>query len=221
MEEDITFPLRIIGHEALAAGISANNVGYLGTRSKTPFRAVQYAGTIAYAKEIIPAFSVGASALLQYGQSDASKLWTASGSLGIFYAPDDQVSYGASFSGIGSGILYQTDDHITTSLVTQNLPHILTAGATVRFPENPNQTILIISVANSKLFGESGIRYNGGLELWPVKFFALRGGYVVYPNLSAARFGMGLRFPGVEFDSAISPSKSTDQAVHFSFAVDL
>ncbi len=221
MEEDITFPLRVMEGEGLSAGLSANNVGYFGTQSKTPFRALQYAGTIAYAKEIIPALSVGASALLQYGQSDVSKLWTAAGSIGVFYAPDQQLSYGASFSGIGSGMLYETSDHITTTLVTQNLPHILSMGASVRFPENPNETVLIISAANSKLFGESGIRYNGGAELWLVKFLALRGGYIVHPNLSAARFGMGLRFPGVEFDSAISPSKSTDQAVHFSFAVDL
>lgn len=219
MEEDVTFPLRALKGEALCAGASVNHVGYLGTGSETDFRVLEYSGTVAYAREIIPAFSVGASAILQYGRTDASRLWATSSSIGIFYIPDDQMSYGASFSGIGSGILYSSDG-TTTTLSEQNLPRILRAGATIRYPGEPNPTIFVLSVSNEKIFGESGVRYNGGLELWPVKFLALRGGYVVYPNQSSARFGMGIRLARLEIDSAISPSKATDQASHFSIALD-
>ena len=220
MEEDITFPFRVSEGEALTGGISVNNVGYFGTRSETAFRAVQYTATVAYAREILPSFSVGASAALQYGKTDVSKLWSRSSSIGILYVPDDQLSYGASFSGIGSGMLY-TSDRSTTTLTTQNLPRILSAGASVRFPGGPDRPVFILSASNQKLFGESGIRYNGGIEIWPFKVLALRGGYLVYPHLSAARFGMGLHLAAIELDSSISPSKLTDQAVHFSLAIDL
>jgi hypothetical protein len=219
MEEDIAVPLRVEKGEAICAGASINHVGDFGTSSETDFHVVQYSGSIAYAKEIFPSLSVGALAEVQYGRTDVSKLWAVSSSIGILYFPDKQLSYGASFSGIGSGMLYTSDQSVTT-LTTQNLPRILRAGATMRFPAEADQSTFILSVSNEKVFGESGIRYNGGLELRPVKFLALRGGYIVYPNLSAPRFGMGVRLARVEFDSAISPSKLSDQASHFSIAID-
>ena len=90
----------------------------------------------------------------------------------------------------------------------------------MRFPSTSNATVFTLSVVNEKVFGQDGILYKGGMEVYLMKFLGLRGGYIFEPNLGgSARFGLGLRSDHFQLDYSISPNKSTDLAYHVSLAI--
>jgi hypothetical protein len=219
MNENISFPLQLRKGETVAFGFVVNHVGYLGANKSLEFRAIQYGYDIAYAKEIIPTFSLGGALNVRYALSSASNILGVTSSVGIFYSPSQEISYGAVLSGLGSGISY-VSDRTTTSLSSENLPRSLQAGASMRFPATSNATIFTLSVVNEKVFGQDGIRYKGGVEVYLLKIFALRGGYIFESNLGgSARFGLGVRSDRFQLDYSISPNKSTDLAYQLSLAI--
>ncbi|MBI1806201.1 MAG: hypothetical protein HYR76_04010 [Ignavibacteria bacterium] len=220
MNENIAVPFQIRRGEAVAIGLTVNHVGYIESSPNFDFHVIQYGYDIVYSREVVPTVSVGAGLGVRYAKSTTASLWGVSSSMGVFYSPSQEISYGAVLSGIGSGILYASD-RTTTSLSSENLPRSLQAGATLRFPPTFSQTFFTISVANEKVFGQDGIRYKGGMELFLFKVLALRGGYIVEPGLGSARFGFGIRTERFQLDYAISPSKQTDRAYHVSAAFTL
>jgi len=221
MNENVSFPLWERKGEAVAIGFTVNHVGRLGNASSVDFRVIQYGYDIAFAKEVVPTFSLGIGIGVRYGQTTLSNLWGISSSFGAFYSPSREITYGVTLSGVGSGILY-VSDRVTTSLSSENLPRTLQAAVAMRFPHSADQTFLTVSVANEKVFGVDGIRYKGGVEAYPVKFLALRWGYTYHQNFfSAARYGLGIRFRKFQLDYAISPSKLTDRSYQVSLGVFL
>ncbi len=220
MNENLAIPFRIRKGEAFALGLTVNHVGYVGKTRDGAFRAMQYGYDAAYAYEFIPTLSLGVGVGVRYAQSGGSNVWGVSSSAGIFYSPSPEVSYGASLQGVGSGILYASDGS-TTSLSSENLPRVLSAGAELRYPSEFAEPMLTVSVANEKIFGRSGIRYMGGAEVFVLPFLALRGGYIVDPDYGTARFGLGIKTNRIRLDYAISPSGFTDQVYHLSLAITL
>jgi len=218
MIENIALPLHINKDEIIGLGMSVTHVGYIGRREKMDFRVIQYGYDIAYAREIIPTLSLGALINVQYAKSQISSLWAFASSFGVFYSPSPEFTYGASLHGIGNGILY-TSNHTTTTLTSERLHQSIQAGITLRFPPEGERQTFTLSVANEKKFGETGIRYMGGVEVLPIEYIALRGGYYVTNNWAAARFGIGFKYSEFQLDIAVSPSKLTDQAFQTSIAV--
>lgn len=215
MNENVSFPLRIGQSDAVAIGLTVNHVGYAGNTQGLDFKVLQFGYDIAYAREIIPTLSLGVGLSVRYAHTTASELWGISSSYGVYYFPSQEVSYGVSVNGVGSGILF-VSDRVTTSLSSENLPRSLTAGVTIRYPEEADQTYFTLSVANEKIFGVDGIRYKGGFEYDPWKFLALRLGYFYHANVASfARYGFGLRTSRFGIDYAISPSQSSDRAYQF------
>jgi hypothetical protein len=221
MNDNVAFPLALRKGEAIGIGLTVNHVGKLGNASSVDFRVIQYGYDIAFAKEVIPTLSFGIGIGVRYGQSSLSNLWGISSSFGAFYSPSQEITYGVTLSGVGSGILF-VSDRVTTSLSSENLPRTLQAAVAMRFPHSVDQTFLTISVANEKVFGVDGIRYRGGIEAYPVRFLALRWGYTYQKDFfSAARYGLGIRFRKFQLDYAIAPSRLTDRAYQFSLGLFL
>jgi hypothetical protein len=218
MNENVAVPL-LAESNALALSATVAHAGY-GKRSlpANEFRFVQYGFDIACATEIIPSLSFGASIGMRYGVSGASHLKVAFSSFGVMYSPSPEISYGLAYNGIGSRINY-TYDGFSTRLNQENLPRNLQIAARMRFPSSLRQTFLTIMAANEKNFGEPGLRYKGGVELYPVDFLALRTGYQVDPSKSAATYGIGVNLDRVQLDYAISPSRAYEQFQQLSVSI--
>jgi len=221
MNENVSFPLRFGNGEQVGIGLTINHVGYLGSSDNTDFHVIQYGYDISYAKEIIPSLSVGAGVGVRYAQSDSTNLWGVSSSFGLFYMPSKEISYGISLSDVGSDILY-ISDRVKTNLSSENMPRVLQAAMSLRFPSSPDQTFLTLSVANEKIFGTPGILYNGGFEWYLFPYVALRWGYLYQQNLTnQATYGFGLRKSKFQLDYAIMPSNLGNRSYQISFAVSL
>ncbi len=65
MNENAAAPVWMRRGEVVAAGFSVNHVGMLGKSATGDFKATQYSFDVAYAREILPTFSAGASAYLR------------------------------------------------------------------------------------------------------------------------------------------------------------
>ncbi len=218
--ENIVVPFKIRNGESFAIGLTANHTGYIGPTDNAIFQAVQYGYDFAYATEVAPAFSVGANMSVGYAHANVSNLWLVSSRLGIFYTPSAKVSYGVAFSGIGSSFVYESDRTVTT-LSKENLPRSIQAGLTMHFPPHLDKTRLTVSLANEKVFGRDGMAYKAGVELVMFKFLALRGGYILEPQLGSARFGAGVRTIRFQLDYAISPDRNTTQLYYVTLGINL
>ncbi|MBI4547758.1 MAG: hypothetical protein HY707_07255 [Ignavibacteriae bacterium] len=220
MNENISMPLYRTNEQVMAMGLTVNHIGYLREGVEANFRAVQYGYDVAYSQKLIPTVSIGARVGLRYGHTPSSNVWGVSSSVGIFYSPSQEISYGASFSGLGTGIRY-SHNGISTALSTAKLSRRLQVGASLRYPSSLKQTIFIISVANEKIFDRAGIRYKGGIEFFPVHFIALRTGYLVDPEVKVAFYGLGIKAGRIRFEYAMSPSKLTNRLYQFSLGLDV
>jgi hypothetical protein len=223
-DENISLPVRLRRAETIAFGVSVNHVGYLGNQT-TVYRAIQFGYDIAYAREIAPTLSIGVNLQAQYAHSASAQRWGVSSLFGMYYSPSPEVSYGVSFGGLGTGIEYfdklEADSSHSTILRDAYSPRYLQIGATLRYPAESRDPDLVLAFANEKVFNQSGLRYKGGAEYYPWGFIALRGGYVVGPDLSYARFGWGFRTQRIHLDFSISPNSATDQAIQISLLIGL
>ncbi|HUN65105.1 MAG TPA: hypothetical protein VMW43_03325 [Bacteroidota bacterium] len=226
-DENISIPVHLRRSETIAFGASVNHVGYFASQS-TVYRALQFGYDVAYAREVLPTFSVGVMLQAQYAHTSASEHWGMSSLFGFYYYPEPEVSYGVSFGGLGTGIEYfdridsagSTVSH-TTILRDAYTPRYLQVGATLRYPADTHDPEFVLAFANEKIFNVSGLQYKGGAEYYPWGFIALRGGYIVTPSISYGVFGWGFRTQRIHLDFAISPNPQTDQAIQISLLVAL
>jgi hypothetical protein len=219
MNENLSTPLFVKKGEVVAVGLSVNHIGSLQSSPLADFKAVQYGYDVAYSREVVPTFCVGAGLGIRYGTTSAENLWAISGSVSVFYAPSPEVSYGAVFTGFGNGIRYNYDGS-STILATQQLPRILTVGASLRFPASANKTFLTLSIANEKVFEQEGLRYKGGVEYVALRLVALRVGYIVDEDLQAATYGIGMRAGRWHLEYGMLPSRLTDRLYQFTLGFD-
>ncbi len=222
ISEDLAVGIRVTHKDLIAIGVSVDQLGYVPKEKIANFRFVQYGYDLAYAREVVPTLSLGARVGLHYGVSGASNLWAAAASVGLCYFPSPEISYGASVNGLGTGIRYDFDGY-AMQLNRVNAPRSLQVGAMVRFPPESKEPVLTLAIANEKVFGVSGLRYKGGLELQPYPYLALRIGYQ-YANqlgISAPKYGMGFHLSRFHIDYSISPSNREDQTYNLSLLIDL
>jgi hypothetical protein len=221
MTENVAFPLRSSRMDVIAVGATVNHRGYVGHDFSEDFRLIQYGYDLAYAREVVPTLSFGGRIGVQYGTSGSSNLWAASTSFGLFYSPTQEVSYGASVSGLGSDIVY-TFDGSGVAISPTNAPRSLQVGAMMRFPAPVKESVLLVAIANEKIFGEDGLLYRGGVELFPVKNISLRVGYLYKPgSIAAARYGIGLEAGRIHFDYGVSPSQELARTYNLAVSFDL
>jgi hypothetical protein len=218
--EGIAIPFRLGKTDAMAVGLVVNHTGYAKQNTRPEFRIIQYGYNIAYAKEIIPTLSLGSEIGVRYARSKASSVWALRSSIGLYYSPSEEISYGISYNGIGNGIGYSLDGS-STLLYPKSPPHSLQAGLAMHFPSDVKETVFSCNVQNEKVFGTSGILYKGGLEYYIIRFFALRVGYLVEQNRKTATFGFGVRTEPAELDISIAPAKNSNQSLFISLSIEL
>ena len=219
MNENIAFPLLFGKNENVGIGLSVNHVGQVGNTAASDFHVIQYGYDIGYSREILPSLSAGVGVAVRYASSDSARLWGVSSSYGLFYDPSPEISYGIMLGGVGSGILY-ISNRVKTDLSSQNLPRVLQAAVTMRYPSAPSQTFLTLSVANQKTFGETGILYNGGLEAYIFHNLILRAGYIYQQNvIGVPTYGAGVRIGKFQLDYGIVPSKLDNRSYQFSMGI--
>lgn len=207
IQENVAFPVVYDRSQMLALGVKLYTVGELIKSGAAKRSALGY--TLAYARKVTSSISLGGSVHFDQGvvpqQGHASAVSYA---LGFNYTPNPDFSYGLAVGGLGTGVDFVEGDAGVAAVQT-TLPRFLEGGAEMRFPTESSlqPAYLILSLASEKIFGESGVDYKGGVEFFPVRFLALRLGYVAGPSLHQLRYGIGLREGMFSVDFAIYPEK--------------
>lgn len=204
----------------LAVGTSFhhnNPSGFTLAQPKTPVQFNQFGASVFYASLLTSTLSIGGGLSGVYGYTEDDWDWGITSNLGLFYAPSTSVSYGLAYSGVGgrrdnlgAGLWYaptqdpgsSEEDELDNSTVINlaRAPHRLDIGATFRFPAMSPQPNFKISFANEKIFGEPGLIYKVGLEIFPSEIIALRGGYLFSQYLSGLRLGLGFMLENLTVD---------------------
>jgi hypothetical protein len=206
-----------VSEGTLALGASVCNVGYIKLIQPYNYQAVEYGVDIAYAANLSPGFGVGFRMHSQFGHTINSNMFTNDWSFGLVYSPSSEVSYGLVCSGLGEGL--RLIDSV--SLAKEALARRLEVGVTMHYPASRNNQFLTVSVSNEKIFGESGLYYKTGIELLPVNFIALRYGFVVGPDFSTPRYGIGLKTNYIHLDYVIAPSYMSTRFQQITLSINL
>jgi hypothetical protein len=215
MQENLAFPLVYDRSQMLAFGAELYTLGEFTSTSQARRYAIGY--DIAFAQKVASTVSVGGSVSFRHGViPQLSRANAASYTLGIDYVPNEDVSYGLALGGLGTGVEFVNDNSIVTP-VQVTLPRVLQVSAVMRFPTESSleRPFLVMALASEKAFGTPGVDYKGGLEYYPVRFLALRFGYVAGPVASGQRFGVGLRLGLFALDFAAYPATVTGSRVLF------
>lgn len=177
-----------------------------------------YQAELEYAIAFSNHFSIGALQSVSYTtttKNEEAQYWNYVADVGLVYAPDDNVSYGLVFRGLGNETTYEIIETEQTTLGSRLATQVLEVGATFRFPIE-NRTYLSLSFANEKRFGEDGLWYKGGVEIIPVSFIDIRGGIMVNfdQSLFIPRIGLGINTGVLQIDYMIAPKNLIGEQFH-------
>lgn len=179
-----------------------SSLGYFPSDPNPHLQIVQYGADAAYGRIVAPGLSVGLEAGTRYLHSLAKDTWTSTWMVGVMYHPAPEVSYGAAFHDAAYGP--PDNDPLISSMV--EFHRRLQIGMTLRWPFSHRPSIFTLSLGNEKIFGQTGLLYKGGVEYYPVPYFAVRGGYIAGPGVAIPRYGAGIRADLFQLDYAIAPS---------------
>jgi len=175
-----------------------------------------YRTELAYAITISDYLSIGTLQSISFTTaSDETPYWNYFADIGLVYAPDDPVSYGIVFRGLGLETTYENLETGHTTLGSRMARQILEIGLTFRYPVE-ERTYLSISFANEKRFGEEGLWYKGGIEIIPVSSFNIRGGVISNFNQSRyiPRIGFGVNVSVLQIDYMMAPENLNGVKFH-------
>lgn len=162
-----------------------------------------YGADVTYAHAFSHSFGVGVGAALRMGKLRNYELVTGYSSFGVFYSPTPEVSYSASFGGLGESILV-TDNGTSMAIHRNQNPGNIEIGVSMRFPAM-KERVVSFSLANEKILSERGLRYKGGFEYHPISQIALRAGYYVQPDGTRPSYGLGFSSKKLQLDYAYIP----------------
>ncbi len=213
MRENVTVPVVLRSPVAIALGLDAYHFGYLRNPAPSDERFFEYGYDLAFAGDITPTLSIGGSASLRHGSSgDGSQAWGSYFALGADYAPTPDISYSLVWGGLGRDVVF-FPDAIGTGMTAASTPSstFIEIGATMTYPSSTSlrPPFFIMSLANEKILGTTGLYYMGGIEIRPFEFLELRIGYASGPGVSAARYGLGIVEGVFGFQYAVYPEMGT------------
>jgi hypothetical protein len=193
-------------------GVSVAHTGYIkdSPRATTKMRVLQYLFDAGYAQRISNSLGVGANLGLRFVESEAFRLTELVPTLGLFYSPAPEISYGLVYSDLGS-LLEFTNDSSSTTWKPEDMQQTLQIGLTLRLRLWREEPTVTIALANQKVFQVHGITYKGGVEFRPMGPLAFRVAYFVTPDVVYPKYGVGLTIGQVRIDYAISPSHFSDR----------
>ncbi len=175
-----------------------------------------YQADVAYAWSFEDLLSLGIMNNLSYAQKNGNQYWAYRPTVGVTYAPSESISYGMVFRGPGTAITYQLDDSGNTTISDDWLQNSLEIGASFIYPVDTEVSYLALSLSNEKRFGESGLRYKGGLEVYVTPVLALRTGIIFQSDQVeyTPRFGFGVGRNLFRFDYALSYRNQFNEHFH-------
>jgi len=223
MGENIAFPVLSQGPQVLSMGLEVFHLGYVQQPDSFPGQHVfEYGYNIAFASALSSTFSMGVSAGLQHGSTNGSQSWAASYSVGIDYSPSADINYGAVFSGLGSEVKYIKQDSLLNAQ-SGDAPRVLEIGATMSFPSSSSlrRKFFFLSLANEKIFGETGLFYKAGVEVRPFDFLNLRFGFITGPGVSEARYGIGFQINSFFMEYVLYPQQASNMLEQISLSYNI
>ena len=171
---------------------------------------------VAYSILLTPKWSAGIGQTLSKVENDLESYTTTSTLIGMQYHPDPSLSYGITFRGIGRESTFLMQSDAITELGTASIAQELEIGGSFRYPVDFSPNKMVLSLASTKEFGQSGLLFKGGLELWATPWLALRGGFLVRTrtNEDGPRFGMGLKGSWIWLDYGVAYSNRRNETQH-------
>lgn len=198
--------------DRILLGISYLGTGFSGLSSSNSdqlsFKQLNL--DLAYSRSLTRSLGLGLEINSMFGSAGSDKDFTSNAGIGLVYAPTSMLSYGIKYSGsiienntFGSGLAYFfSASENKTVLVKENQPQSLEIGTMLYFPSFAKNQVFTLSFANQKLFGESGMIYKSGLEIFFDDTIILRGGYFYSLNVQGGRFGFGFNVGSLSFNYA-------------------
>ena len=208
LKSGFVMPFRLGRDQMIAVGLVAS---YFGSPLSKPDFA-SYGFDVAFASRIF--VNVGAGALLnvrhgsKFGDSFKSGILSASGSLGLFYSPNPGISYGISYRGIGSGMVFSQGEGSILVEYERQIPQSIEAGITFRYPSSAKRPIAVLSMTVEKSILQSGAKNKAGLEITPFDFLSFRMGVLTNNPTTVYRTGVGIYLFGFLLDYGLSSSSS-------------
>ncbi|MBO6622511.1 MAG: hypothetical protein JJ892_07290 [Balneola sp.] len=203
---DVGTPNRILfGVSYLGTGFSS-----LSSTNSDQLSFKQLNLDVAYSRSLTHSLGLGFEVNSMFGSAGSVNEFTSNAGIGLVYAPTSMLSYGIKYSGsiienntFGSGLAYFfSASENRTVLVKENQPQSLEIGTMLYFPSSAKNQVFSLSFANEKLFGESGMIYKSGLEIFFDNTIILRGGYFYSLNVQGGRFGIGFNVGSLSFNYA-------------------
>ncbi|HTR81110.1 MAG TPA: hypothetical protein VMM58_05710 [Bacteroidota bacterium] len=190
----------------------------IGNNSGLADRLSLYGIDVATGIELTPTLSIGVRGVMNYGALAGNRVWAVSSALGILYTPGPDISYGIVYDGIGDGLGYTFQPN-EMALEQLHAPQTLHLGLIMHFPSARLERVISIALSNDKIFGQSGIRYNGGIEWCVTRYFFTRVGYVISPTNAGATYGAGIDSGVFRLDYTVSPNALMDRFHEFTLSV--
>ena len=176
-----------------------------------------YRAELAYAIAFSDYFSIGTLQSISYVTTrEEAQYWNYFADIGLVYAPDGSISYGLIFRGLGHQTAYEIIETGQTTLGSRLAQQSIEIGATLRYPVEENKTYLSISFSNEKRFGETGMWYKTGIEIFSASVISLRGGVMVNfdQSLFIPRTGLGIDAGMFKIDYMIAPKNLIGEQFH-------
>jgi len=197
-------------HDAFGLSLYYSEIGEIEHRigpSPTPigtFSSSDFVLGVGYAREIVPAVSVGLSIRSYYQKIYVDEAWGVGGDLGMTWVlPDQKSRIGIAIQHLGkAGALKQEN---------LELPTVIRVGASrgVAFKKIQGQ-IQLDAVAEK----DAPFHLQAGLELGWAEYFFLRAGYLSGYETRDMTFGLGFRIRHYRLDYALVPFRSGLGDVH-------
>lgn len=169
-------------------------------------------GDVAGSYRLLPTLTVGVLAGVRaysFGDHTMSTGWAH---VGVLYTPSPGITYGIAYRVRGSAVRVIANQD--ASLVRESTwPADLEIGAAMTFPARSGTPIVSLALTTEKSF-PAVQRFNtkGGLEIYPVRFLALRMGYKVGSTTNVARYGAGVLVNRFRLDFGVAPSAAEDRS---------
>lgn len=167
----------------------------------------EYGLSMAYSRALSPTFSIGILASGLYGSAYGKAKTTGSIATGIFYQPNNSISYGIVYHGIGQEFNYSVDSLGHGGFSAGKARDLLEIGISMHFYTSylSSKPIFDLSIGNEKDFRYKGLNYKIGLAVRATDWVSALGGFYYTPRQSSIRMGLAFHFHGFGLIYAVEP----------------
>ena len=222
MAHNLTMPLFAgRGHHRVAGQLTmyhqgVNGLNFLRDTERDNFQDSNiYQFDLAYAWTHDNTLSIGVMNNVSLAYRAGRQYWTYYPVVGVLYSPESYLSYGAVFRAPGNSIVYYTGTQWPVFDI-ERLNSSMEIGASFRFPIDEQHPYLALNFSNEKLFGEEGLYYKGGIEIYVTRNIALRSGFIFHNTERnyTPRFGLGIGRSNIKVDYALAHKDENNERFH-------